>query len=385
MRYRRASSEEDRMKRWGLRAAIVLGLPLLCPLAGWPENTAVEVPPTVTVAVLAALTGDAASMGSDCRRGVELGREVFAPGDRIGAHRLVFLFGDHRGEGRSAVTEFQRVVASGGAQVVLTHHSQPTMQINPLSAAARIPVLGVVSQNAFVAENEYAFRFWPTAEDEAAALSRAMSSSGVKQLALISLEDEYTLSLRERLLEKLEAEGVAVAGDERVLRSDVDLQPVLWRLLRGHPDGLLVNIAVGQIVPFVRKLRESGYHGRVFGNLWFMMQEIQKMYGAPFLDGVVFARLDTGLPEFRRQMGRLGASGDATPVLYACFTEFAALAQALTVLPAGGDSEAIAKALRDLHTVGLPDGPVPMEHREVRFPLTLKVIRGGVVQDLAGN
>ena len=339
----------------------------------------------VRIGLLVALTGDAASMGNTCRNGFEAARRFLAPGDENSGRKFSFIYGDSRGEGRTAVDEFQKLTAVQGAAAILTHQSQPTMQINPLAAQHGIPILAVVAHQDFLTSNPYAFRFWPSTFAEAAQLADAVDRLGLRRIAAVSIEDEYTLSLRDQFAAVLERSSKKLVADERIQRNENDFLPTITRLKAAKPDALLVNIAVGQLVSFVKKCREMKLEAQILGNFWFMNPEVMQELRTDYLQGVIFARLDPDRPNFRKAVEEARISEKPTPVMYACFAELAAVFAAVKNIQGPVTPSAVYQGLSGLRSVSMPDEIMAVSGREADFPISLKQIKDGEVQPWAGK
>ena len=374
-----AGAVSQRHGKWRLpfrEAGMLLILLAFCTAhaAGQPRSAE-----RVKVGLIIAASGYAASLGSECRLGFEAARQTFPFAGTD------FVYGDSRSEGPAAVSEFKKMSATEHVAAVVTHQSQPTMQINPLSAALRLPLLGVIAQGDFLANNPCAFRFWPSAEAEAEALRPVFRARGIKRLALITVEDEYALSIRERLLRVLREEGGAAVFDERVLKSDADFRAIVPRVKSAAPEAIFVNAAIGQLVPLTRQIRALGLNQQIVGNAWFMTQEVAEMLGAEFLEGVIFARMDPDKRGFREKLKLVDPSALPTPMSYACFAAMAALHQALAASARPAASASLLHALAEIDEVALPDETLPMVDRALRFSMSAKTIRDGKVAPFAAD
>jgi branched-chain amino acid transport system substrate-binding protein len=145
--------------------------------------------------LMAELSGPFAGNGEDCRRGYETARSGFAPGDLVGGRAVQFIYGDSRGDPKSGVAEFSRLVEAEQVLAVVTNRSQIAMALAPLSGRRGVPLLATAGAEGFTEANKYAFRFWPTAEHESRALAKKVIELGYKETALLTSNDEYNLSL----------------------------------------------------------------------------------------------------------------------------------------------------------------------------------------------
>lgn len=344
----------------------------LCPVRAFPSDTEVR------IGLLAALSGDVASIGEDCRRGYEMGMSFVAPDKKISGRSLVPIYGDHRGEGKAGVAEFQRLVNSEKVVAVLSHHSQPTMQISPIAKNLRIPLLGILAHEAFISDNPLAWRFWPSSKLEARALFHATQMQKVYKLASVSVQDEYTISLHNQLGTLLKASGHDFVFDQQLLRTETDFKTLVASMKRSKPEGILVNLAVPQLGPFMKQLAELGVSLPVFGNVWFMAADIQPFATDAIFENLVFSQLNAQKKIFVDLVQKFYPGHTPSVVQYACFSAMAGLLETLQMMQGPITPSTVGSALANLKQVRMPDEVLPITEREAEFHLQLMTFKNGV-------
>ena len=222
----------------------------------------------ITVGLMAELSGSSASNGEDCRRGYEVASSLLAHNGLAGQHRVRIVYGDHQGDAKTGVSEFNRLVNAERAWAVATNRSQIGMALNPLSARRHIPLLGTVVHNQFLSDSSYAWRFFPSAEAEASALARKALQMGLRRAAILTLQDEWTLALANSFRENFIKGGGETVYFETLTPSDYDLASVISRVGAAAPDSILTSFTVNDSGLVIRKLREQGLHQQIFANVW---------------------------------------------------------------------------------------------------------------------
>lgn len=332
----------------------------------------------VAIGLMASLTGDAALIGKQCQDGFNAASADFSPGGKAGKTRVKFILADHRGDGRTAVTEFHRLAETENVAAIVTHFSQSTMQINPLSMQQRIPLLSAVAHSEFISSNPYAFRFFPSAGLESGALNDLLRGWNISGPALLTVQDEYALSLRAALLLRLRERKIEPIADFDIGREETDLNSIVTKVLAGRPDLVFLNVAIPQLVPLAKKLRSSGYRGRLAGNVWLAFQNAQELARSGDLDGAAFAMLDSSVLKKAAD----GVNSTATPPAeYACYSAVAALLQAISSIDGTVDRQSIYQSLGQLKSVTLPGETVPLVNRELQFRLKIATYRNGILGD----
>ena len=335
----------------------------------------------VTIGLMAALSGDFTTIGNDCRDGYEAARLRYAPGDKIPRHRLRFVYADSKGLANVSVAEFQKLSTVEQALAVVGHRSQALMPLNPLSQRAGIPLLGIAGQSELVQNNPYAFRFWPTAGAEAQTLISAALTMKLNRAALITVEDEYALSLAENFKRVWLANHGSIVLEKTVPPSLQDFLSLHSLIKNSQADLIFSNVGLTQHGVFVKQARELGLRQQIFGNIWMISKDFIASAGRAASEGVVFSALDANKAKYRMALSAYRDEVLPSAVNYACFSALRALLQALEGVPAPADRSSLYQALRSLPTVQLPDEEVPMQDREARFSPALKVFRQGQIID----
>ena len=353
---------------------------LLCWLVLRAPCYAVNPPGDVTIGLLAALSGDVVTLGNDCRDGYEVGRRLYAPASTAGAHKLRFLYGDTQGVGGPAVSEFNRLVNLEGAVAILGHRSQALLPINPLSKRTAVPLLGVLGHSEFLTDNPHAYRFWPSTAVEAARLFDYVADNHYKRIAVVSIPDEYTDSLKRHFVSAFRKWGGELALDIELQPLEMDFNTVLTRIKNSQPQVVFVNLALNQIGVFVRKMREHSLPQAIFTNVWAMSSAFMESAGPQAAEGVMFAQVDTNKPGFLNALHAYRENAVASAATYCCYTAITALLQALDGVSERITPELTGRRLASLTQINLLDETLEMRDHEAMFPMVFKTFRSGKLE-----
>lgn len=345
---------------------LLLILLLLLPLTAHPQ----------TIGLLATLTGDSAPIGMQCRDGYELARYVFARDDRA----LHLVFGDTKGQGAPAVFEFRKMIDQDKAIAVVAQRSQPVMAINPLSKAEAVPLFVIAGQESILRDNPFAVRFWPSTRREAVSLVEYVMGKGLRRVAAVSVEDEYTLSLKDYLRQELERKGGALVFDEKVSGAEQDFSSLVTRAKQLHPDTIFLNVSMEQLGTLAKEIYRQHLPGRKIVNIWGASPGLVENAGNAATEETVFAQVKWRQPEFIRLLKEYKGDVSTSAVGYCCFTALAALLQTVKEAGPGADRGKVVHALSSLREVRLPDGVLKIEDREAVYPVETMVIKGGRIE-----
>lgn len=335
-----------------------------------------------TIGLMSELTGPAAQNGADCKRGYELAERSFSRTEKGKNPFVRFLYGDTQGDAKTGVTEFRRLTELESAKVIISNRSQVVMAINPLSKEKKIPLLGVAGHPAFVRDNQYGMRFWPSSEIEGKALAMSALAHGVKTIVALSLEDQWTLAVKDAFVKHYIGEGGSVLLEDSFAQAEVDLSTPVARSKNLGPHGLLINLGPGQAGNTIRKLRTSGFKKHIFATYFASLPQELAVAGSS-AEGLTLVEMDFRSGNFVQDYH--DAFGEAQPgaIGYGCFCALSAVLQAITPFSDQPSNDEITKNLLALTDVIFPDHQLPILNREAQFRMVETVVRDGkVVTDI---
>ncbi len=343
-----------------------------------PEAVLSQAPREIRIGFLPALTGPFADLGEDCRRGTQASRSVFGDG-AAGAYRISFLTGDSQADPKVGVSEFNRLVRSQKILALLTMRSNVGMALNPLSKNQKLSLIGMVGHHRFVPENEYAFQFWPSVDEEGGILARYLVQQGQLTAGMITAEDEWNLSLSAKFKEAYERQGGRVLVEENVPSGETDVSPLLAKLRNKSLQALFVNLGLYPGAAAVRRIREQQIQFPLYSNYWIADDAAIRAAGDGATEGVLFPESRLDYPRFEAALGKLGIGKRTSGMTFACYAAYAALVRVLQSDAGIQTTEEFYRALSALSTLDVIDAELPLSDRRLRFDLTMKQIRGGKV------
>lgn len=336
----------------------------------------------IRIGLMTELTGTFAANGADCKHGYELARRTLLHGDQINGYHLQFIYGDTKGEAKSGISEFLKLVESDGIQVGIANRSQVVMAINPLSKQKKIPFVAVVGYASLLKDNDYAFRFWPSTHQEGAALAQRVLASGFKSAAIVTWEDEWTVSIREAFADEFKRGGGRIVMDELCGDLQTDFTSIITRLRSLAPQAIFVNLGLNNAGVFIRKLREQGLRQPLFGSYYTRKKEVAESAGSQAIEGLVLEEIAMRGEKFQRGLKQLFGNVEASAITFACYTGLAGIFQALRDTPGIRDPQQLHAALLAMKEVPLLDSTLKLSGREALYDLDFKVIRQGQVVNL---
>ena len=96
----------------------------------------------------------------------------------------------------------------------------------------------------------------------------------------------------------------------------------------------------------------------------------------------MFPEISLQLPKFRQALASLGDTPRPSAITFTCFTAYSAVVNAAKSSLPLRTGEEFQSALAGLRILSLPDGDLELLDRRVQFPMVMKRITGGEVEEL---
>ena len=328
-------------------------------LLGWILPLSSAAAQSKVIGALADVTGSFARLGEDCRGGYEVAIQSSDVKAKV-------IFGDNQNDPKVGISEFRRMADSEHVSLVVTTRSPVALALNSLSTREKLPLIGIVGHPRFVAENPYAIRVFPSAMDEAKVLVGDIDHEG-QTVAIISLEDEYFLGLRDAFIQNLQSS--LLVFNETVSPKDLEFSTLIAKVKAKSPKAVLLNAGPNQIPVLVRKMREMGIESSLYSNFLVGAQDVISALGADG-EGLRYAELDYERPRFVDAFNRTTGKKPLSPLSYACYV---AMSYAIELRGEEMSAESLARP-KVIETL---DGPISFLKREGQFAVVLKAIPNG--------
>ena len=328
-------------------------------LLGWILPLSSAAAQSKVIGALADVTGSFARLGEDCRGGYEVAIQSSDVKAKV-------IFGDNQNDPKVGISEFRRMADSEHVSLVVTTRSPVALALNSLSTREKLPLIGIVGHPRFVAENPYAIRVFPSAMDEAKVLVGDIDHEG-QTVAIISLEDEYFLGLRDAFIQNLQSS--LLVFNETVSPKDLEFSTLIAKVKAKSPKAVLLNAGPNQIPVLVRKMREMGIESSLYSNFLVGAQDVISALGADG-EGLRYAELDYERPRFVDAFNRTTGKKPLSPLSYACYV---AMSYAIELRGEEMSAESLARP-KVIETL---DGPISFLKREGQFAVVLKAIHNG--------
>jgi branched-chain amino acid transport system substrate-binding protein len=235
------------------------------------------------IGVILPLTGDGASLGTDCRNGVELAVE-----ESRGAMRIDVVYEDSQGKPDLAVSAFNKLKAEGVRVIIGDLFSSPTLAIAPLADRSRILVLSPGASNpALSGMSKWVFRNYPSDNFEGQLIAKYIKEKGFERAAVLYPTNDYGNGLKEVFAQSLKNLGGQVVLLEAYDESASDFRAILTKLSDKRADAIYLPGYYKAIAMIAVQARELGLSTPLFSNVGVEDPQIIKLGGSA-VEGLCF-------------------------------------------------------------------------------------------------
>jgi len=216
----------------------------------------------IRIGAIIPLTGTGSHL-LDLRDALVLAVEEINERGGINGRRVALIVEDSKTDPQEAVDAFKRMESSDPPLLYVSALSAISMALAPLADKHGVPLVGlVVSSPVVTKDREWVFRYFASAEYEAACMISHLNQLRVNELGILYLNDEYGLSVFDRLEQKFLETGGTVKS-ESFDNQMSDLNEKIERLKGAEA---IYGIGyVAHLKEIFETLKETRYAGFVLG------------------------------------------------------------------------------------------------------------------------
>jgi branched-chain amino acid transport system substrate-binding protein len=250
------------------RAAVVfaLGSVGLAPLAGCRGKAA---PDEILLGEYVSLTGTTATFGVSTDQGVRMALDEINAKGGIGGRLLRLRVEDDQSRPEEAATAATKLINQDRVVAVLGEISSGrSLAAAPICQAARVPMVSPSSTHPSVTQvGDYIFRVCftdPFQGGVGARIARDIMKAQ-KAAILYDVRNEYSVGLKTVFVERFQAAGGRVVGEQSYGEGDSDFRAQLTQLKAAAPDVLYVPGYYTEVGLIARQARDLGFAAPLLG------------------------------------------------------------------------------------------------------------------------
>ncbi|MDY7030667.1 MAG: ABC transporter substrate-binding protein [Thermodesulfobacteriota bacterium] len=214
---------------------------------------------TIKIGAILPLTGVGERIGIEARDGMLLAVDGINSRKGINGRKIQLIFEDSKTDPQEGKRAFHRIEKTHRPLFYVSVLSTISMAVASLSEENRVVLFGIITATTvFTKKKEWVFRYYHTAELDARSLLSILQELRVKNLGIIYINDEYGVSVLERVRKEFQAKGGIIRSESFKTR-EVDYKGQIEKLKD------LEAICFIGFVPHIQKafkqLRKADYDG----------------------------------------------------------------------------------------------------------------------------
>ncbi len=213
----------------------------------------------ITLGLILPMTGNRSSIGEDTSQGAELALEQLRKygGAKKGGVRLSIE--DSKGDPAQGVSAYRKLLADG-VRFIITSNSNVSMAVSPLVGRNKVLQLAIcTTSEKYATPNDTTFRTNGSTNPEAQLLAERIAEvlPSHSRVGILSMQDEYPLTLQTYLQRNLQSRGLRTTTEEFV-GQERDFRGILSRI-KGRDVRAVVFLGYAvQAAIFLKQFRETG-------------------------------------------------------------------------------------------------------------------------------
>ncbi len=221
---------------------------------------------SITIGYQLPLTGEFSQYGERFRNSAVMALDAFNRSSRIPA-QVNILFEDTRSDPREAVAVARKFVDNRDIVAVLgDFSSSAAIQAGRVYAEAGMPQLSqTASHPDYVKISPWQFRNITTQAYEGPHVARWMANSGVKRVAVVSIQNDWGQSVVSNFVDAFKATGGEVVATQMYNPGNREFRAVLTDIARQRPDAIYIGMFYEDGAAFLQQKRQLNLRAPVYG------------------------------------------------------------------------------------------------------------------------
>lgn len=329
----------------------------------------------LNVTAILPLTGPLSHLGENEKIGMTLALEDAA---KKNEQRISFSFDDSAGKGPTAATIVQKRIDIDKQRLFVVATTGPVLAALPIfdDLSDGKLVLAQTMYPGITRGHPFAFRIFPSSEQEATLLAEHAIRVGHRNVAALHIQNEWGTESVNAFGAALAKAGGKLTSKEVYTFADKDYRTVLNKLLQGNPDAILIYAYPDHFPVIMRQFSEIGRPKPILANADFAIGTIITEIPADVLATTVFPAPAYLYPEQNPSIKafneRVRAAGYEPNFDIATFYDMTMiLNQAVSKAPSKDPTD-IAKAMKDVFPYDGVTGHMELnEDREIMVDFIL--------------
>jgi len=358
-------------KKRTIIAAVVLVIAAVLALTYSARNS-VKSSSELKVVALLPLTGPAAIFGQDEKLGIELALEA----QESAKIPLAFTFEDTQGKPDIAVSALRKSYDISGSRVYMVSTTSPTLAILPILKDLPDYTLTfvVATLSGITKDYPFAFRIYPSVDEEIRVLSSYAEKAGYKRIAAYCFKSQAGEDAIRTMAKSVTAFGGSVIFSDTFPIVEKDFRQSLLKIKSLQPEAILITGFASNYADIFRQMIENDINIPILAGVGMPLGDFEKQLPAEFLSRVVFPasrfNLEPENPEIKALIDAIQQKGKTANYEIAYAYDTTMLLASAVEKSGSSDANKISQAIMELMPYKGITGTINLdENRDARLDL----------------
>lgn len=193
-------------------------------------------PAQIGLGVMLPLTGEGATLGQDCKNGVEL---ALAESNAMGGAQILATYEDSQGKPQLGVNAYNKFRNQGIRVILGDLFSGPTLAVAPLADRDKVFLFSPGASNPkLTGVSKYVFRNYPSDNFEGKLIAKYAKQKGYDKVAVLHPTNEYGVGLTDVFSDTFRKLGGEIVLVEGYSDEETDFRGVLGKVSRSGAKAL---------------------------------------------------------------------------------------------------------------------------------------------------
>jgi len=218
----------------------------------------------IKIGAILPLTGDAASLGEDCKNGIEIALDKF----KKKGMKIVLYYEDSQGKPDIAVNAFNKLVGTDVKIIIGDLFSSPTLAISPLVERNKVFLFSPGASNPKLSGiSKYVFRNYPSDNFEGELIAKYIKQKGYSKVAVVYPNNDYGAGLKNVFTESFLKLGGNIVLSEGYNENETDFRSILTKVLHSSVDAFYLPGYYSTIGRIAVQYKQMGGKLPLFSNI----------------------------------------------------------------------------------------------------------------------
>ena len=215
----------------------------------------------IKIGAILPLTGPGAIWGESIQNGMNLALDKINSEDKIS---IEIIYEDSQFNPEKGVGAYNKLSKLDNVDVIVSAASRVSAAIVPLADADEIPVISTLAVSKGLPElSKYSFRYSPNYIQYAEAHIPYIKDN-FNILAILSLNDEYGVSVVDEIKENLKESDVEIVSEEKFVPFSKDFKSELAKIKEKQPEAVIIIASPIEFPTILKQIKEINIDAQLF-------------------------------------------------------------------------------------------------------------------------